>query len=52
MKAAMVGGQEAEDDRLSWRVEAEVKLRLEGAAEQQAALSAALSVRTLPAFPL
>lgn len=45
-----MGGQEAEDDRLSWRVEAEVKLRLEDAAAEQAAMSAALSVRTLPAF--
>ncbi len=47
MKAAMVGGQEAEEDR----VEAAVQAQLDGLRAQDAAASAALAVRLTPPLP-
>lgn len=49
MKAAMLTGQEAEDEKLSWRVDAEVRLRLDEVRQQETARSAALQVLLL--FP-
>jgi hypothetical protein len=44
MKAAMLSGQEADDEKLSWRVDAEVRLRLEEVRREETARSAALQV--------
>lgn len=45
----MLTGQEAEDEKLSWRVDAEVRLRLDELRQQESARSAALQVLLL--FP-
>jgi hypothetical protein len=48
MKAAMLSGQEADDEKLSWRVDAEVRLRLEEVRREETARSAALQVTSPP----
>lgn len=48
MKAAMLSGQEADDEKLSWRVDAEVRLRLEEVRREETARSAALQVTASP----
>lgn len=40
----MLSGQEADDEKLSWRVDAEVRLRLEEVRREETARSAALQV--------
>ena len=51
MKAAMLSGQEADDEKLSWRVDAEVRLRLEEVRREETARSAALQVTIPPILP-
>lgn len=44
MKAAMLTGQDAEEEKLSWRVDAEVRLRLDELRQSETARSSALQV--------
>lgn len=46
MKTAMLSGQEADDEKLSWRVDAEVRLKLEELRHSETAHSSALQVNS------
>ena len=45
MKQQMLDGQDTDDDKLAWRVEAELKLRLDELRRTEVAASAALAAQ-------